>query len=49
VPHDPLTKLLKSEDFRAKLFVIAWIAQFCALAGLCIGLLILILKALKII
>ena len=49
MPHDPLTKLLKSEDVRAKLFVIAWVAQFCALAGLFIGLLIFILKALKII
>jgi len=49
VPDDPITKLLKSEDIRAKLFLIAWIAQFCALAGLFIGLLIFILIALKIV
>jgi len=49
VPDDPLTKLFKSEDVRAKLFLIAWIAQFCALAGLFIGLLIFSLIALKII
>jgi len=49
VPDDPLTKLFKSEDVRAKLFLVAWIAQFCALAGLFIGLVIFILIALKII
>jgi len=50
VPDDPLiTRLLKSEDVRAKLFLLAWIAQFCALAGLFLGLLFFILIALKII
>ena len=49
MPDDPLTKLFKSEDVRAKLFLVAWIAQFCALAGLFIGLVIFILIALKII
>ena len=49
MPDDPLTKLLKSEDVRAKLFLVAWIAQYCALAGLFIGILIIILKVLKII
>jgi len=49
VPDDPLKKLLKSEDVRAKLFLIAWIAQFCALVGLFMGLLFFILIALKII
>jgi hypothetical protein len=49
VPEDPITKLLKSEDVRAKLFLVAWIAQFCALIGLSIGVLIFILKVLKII
>jgi len=48
VPDDPFTKLLKNEDVRAKLFLIAWIAQFCAIAGLFIGLLFFILIALKI-
>ena len=49
MPDDPLiAKLLKSEDVRAKLFLIAWIAQFCALAGLFIGILFFILIALKI-
>jgi len=49
VPDDPLTKLFKNEDVRAKLFLIAWIAQFCAIAGLFIGILFFILIALKII
>jgi hypothetical protein len=49
VPEDPITKLLKSEDVRAKLFLVAWIAQFCAIAGLSIGILIFILKVVKII
>jgi len=48
VPDDPLTKLLKNEDVRAKLFLVAWIAQFCAIAGLFIGILFFILIALKI-
>ena len=49
MPDDPFTKLFKSEDARAKLFLIGWIAQFFALAGLFIGFLIFILIALKII
>ena len=47
MPDDPLSKLLKSEDVRAKLFLIAWIAQYCALVGIVVGFIIFILIALK--
>jgi hypothetical protein len=49
VPDDPITKLLKSEDVRAKLYLVAWIAQFCALIGIVVGFIFFILIAFKII
>jgi len=44
-----IKRLLKSEDVRAKLFLLAWIAQLFALAGLFLGFIFFILIALEII
>ncbi len=42
-------KKAKDEEIRAKLFLLFWAAQYCALFGLAVGFLVLILLAFKII